>query len=311
MLGREPETSDMLKNIFGVSLATVPIIAAASYLSNKYKMKEMREAIDKTAISNVNAKSPILSPDDVTGNVDSELNRKRAEISLINKVINKRASGSVLENTIKRAAPMMALPVATWLTATAVNKILRKRYGEELDAENARLQDMQNMLDIQELERLGYIRNTPNAGDTEKAVKSNSKADGIDKKASILDFGGDVVRGITDGVSTLGGVVKKGGFDLPLAIALLGTAGLSAFGIHHFLKETDDVKKLKLLKKKMLGSDRLLDSPALSVTLPTGYEETGKNTAQLLPGISPALIPNNVVESADIVEKPKKDAFLG
>jgi hypothetical protein len=61
----------------------------------------------------------------------------------------------------------------------------------------------------------------------------------------------------------------------------------------------------------MFGKDQILQSPEVLVDVPEGYEEVGKKTAQMLPGISPALIPSNVIEDAEIAEKPKKDVFLG
>lgn len=302
-----PKSSDMWRNILGVAAVAGPSVALASWIANEVKMKKVREAIDKNAQANLDARLAVLSPNKKLGDVAEERAKDGAELSSVNSSLKKSASVGWLDRTVRGALPMAALPLTAWLAATAVNKVLEDKYGAELDAENGALEDMQRHLDMQELERLGYIKKKPQ--EVKPDSRNNTPANKLIKKEASV--GGDIIRQGWNGLTTIWGTGRKALIDVPSQLLLLATLGLSGYGIHHFLKESDEVKKLKLVEKKMLGKDKLLDSPKLMVDIPEGYEETGKRTAQLLPGISPALIPQQAVEDAIVVEKPKKDVFLG
>jgi hypothetical protein len=325
LLSKEPTKEEMLKNVLGVSAVTIPSIALFTYLANARKMREMKKAINTSAEANVNGSLPILQPDDKRNNIKE---RDSRELRGVYAALNKQATGSgdgllagwgkeILYGTL----PMAAVPLLTWLTAKGTNTLLKDKYADDLDKENKAIQDMQDKVDMDTLVRMGYLKQKPKQSLPKKANMSKyaysdflglgGAIDSIARKYAHKDYLGGAVnavgRFLSGGVNT----GKKVFVTIPGAAMLLAALGIAGVGSLHFLKKSDDVQKLELLKKRMLGKDRLLQSPEISIEVPDEYEETGKKTAQLIPGISPALIPNNVVEDAQIVEKPKKDAFLG
>ena len=304
LLSDKPTKDDMIKNLLGVTALTVPTVALATYIANTKKMRDMKNAIRKNTEAQVNGSMPILQLDDVKGNIDE---RNKKELNDIRVALGKQANSEdsgilsawgkeILMGTI----PAISVPLLTWLTAKATNTVLKDKYENQLDVENRSIQDMQDKLDLDTLARVGYIR--------KKNMQKNAS---IHKEAKYKDYIGtgirDLARLFTGGVDT----TKKVFVTIPGSAMLLAALGLGGFGALHYLKKSDDVQKLKLLEKRMLGKDQILQAPELLVDIPQDYEETGKKTAQLIPGISPALIPNNVVEDAVVVEKPKKDEFLG
>jgi hypothetical protein len=304
LISDKPTKEDMMKNLLGVTALTVPTVALATYIANTKKMRDMKRAISKNTEAQVNGSTPILQLDDVKGNIDK---RNKKELNDIRAALGKQAnsgdSGILSEwgkEILLGTIPALSVPLMTWLTAKATNTVLKDKYESQLDEENRSIQDMQDRLDMDTLARVGYIRR-----------KNMQKNASLRKESAYKDYVGDGIRALsrlfTGGVDT----TKKIFVTIPGSAMLLAALGLGGFGALHYLKKSDDVQKLKLLEERMLGKDQTLQSPELLIDIPEDYEETGKTTAQLIPGISPALIPNNVVEDAVVVEKPKKDVFLG
>jgi hypothetical protein len=297
----DPTIGDALKNVLGVSLVTIPSVSLLTWLANSRKMKDMKKAINKGAESALNSNMPVMQLDDVKGNIEG---RDKAELRSIKAQLAKTANGSrdgLLSNAAKDiligSLPLLTVPALTWLTAKGTNTVLKDNYADELDAENKAIQDMQDKLDMETLVRMGYLR------------KRRPGAATINKTAA--DPVGSTVRGVTNFMADAGDAAKKIFLTGPGVALTLAALGLSAWGASHYLDKSDEVQKLKLLEDRMLGKDQILQSPEVLVDIPQDYEETGKTTAQLIPGISPALLPKEVIEDAVVVEKPKKDAFLG
>lgn len=296
-----PTMEDALKNAFGVSLVTIPSVSLLTWLANSRKLKDMKKAMNKGSASALNSSMPVMQLDDVKGNIEDRDNK---ELRSIKTQLSKTANGSrdgLMTNMGKEiligSLPLIAVPALTWLTAKGTNTVLKDNYADELDAENKAIQDMQDKLDMETLVRMGYLR------------KRKPGAAVIKKKAS--NPLGSVAGGITDFIAGAGDAAKKIFLTGPGVALTLAALGLSAWGASHYLKKSDEVQKLKLLEDRMLGKDQILQSPEVIVDIPQDYEETGKTTAQLIPGISPALLPKEVIEDAVVVEKPKKDVFLG
>lgn len=297
----DPTIEDALKNALGVSLVTIPSVSLLTWLANSRKLKDMKKAINKGSASALNSSMPVMQLDDVKGNIEE---RDSKELRGIKAQLAKAASGSedgLLTNAAKDiligSLPLLAVPALTWLSAKGTNTVLKDSYADKLDAENKAIQDMQDKLDMETLVRMGYLR------------KRRPGAAAIKKQAS--NPMGSVVGGAADLISGAGDLVKKVFLTGPGVALTLAALGLSAWGASHYLKKSDEVQKLKLLEDRMLGKDQILQSPEVIVDIPQDYEETGKTTAQLIPGISPALLPKEVIEDAVVVEKPKKDVFLG
>lgn len=297
----DPTMEDALKNVLGVSLVTIPSVSLLTWLANSRKLKDMKKSINKGSASALNSSIPVMQLDDVKGNIEDRDNR---ELRSIKTQLAKTANGSrdgLLSNAAKDilmgSLPLLTIPALTWLSAKGTNTVLKDNYAEELDAENKAIQDMQDKLDMETLVRMGYLR------------KRRPGAATIKKNAS--DPLGSSARGVVDFLSGAGDAAKKIFLTGPGVALTLAALGLSAWGASHYLNKSDEVQKLKLLEDRMLGKDQILQAPEVLVDIPQDYEETGKTTAQLIPGISPALLPKEVIEDAVVVEKPKKDAFLG
>lgn len=296
----DPTMEDALKNVLGVSLVTIPSVSLLTWLANSRKMKDMKKAINKGAESALNSNMPVMQLDDVKGNIEG---RDKAELRNIKAQLAKTANDGLLTNMGKEiligSLPLIAVPALTWLTAKGTNTVLKDNYADDLDAENKAIQDMQDKLDMETLVRMGYLR------------KRRPGAAMIKKEASKSNPLGSAVGGVADFIAGAGDAAKKIFLTGPGVALTLAALGLSAWGASHYLKKSDEVQKLKLLEDRMLGKDQILQSPEVLVDIPQDYEETGKTTAQLIPGISPALLPKEVIEDAVVVEKPKKDVFLG
>ena len=299
----DPTMEDALKNVLGVSLVTIPSVSLLTWLANSRKLKDMKKAINKGSASALNSSIPVMQLDDVKGNIEDRDNR---ELRSIKTQLAKTANGSrdgLLSNAAKDilmgSLPLLAVPALTWLSAKGTNTVLKDNYSDELDAENKAIQDMQDKLDMETLVRMGYLR------------KRRPVAAMINKKASKSNPLGSAVGGVADFIAGAGDAAKKIFLTGPGVALTLAALGLSAWGAAHYLNKSDEVQKLKLLEDRMLGKDQILQAPEVLVDIPQDYEETGKTTAQLIPGISPALLPKEVIEDAVVVEKPKKDAFLG
>lgn len=297
----DPTMEDALKNVLGVSLATIPSVSLLTWLANSRKLRDMKKAINKGAESALNSNMPVMQLDDVKGNIEDRDNR---ELRSIKTQLSKTANGgrdgllsNVAKDILMGSLPLLTIPALTWLTAKGTNTVLKDNYADELDAENKAIQDMQDKLDMETLVRMGYLR------------KRRPGAAPINKTAA--DPVGSAVRGATNLMADAGDLAKKIFLTGPGVALTLAALGLSAWGASHYLNKSDEVQKLKLLEDRMLGKDQILQSPEVIVDIPQDYEETGKTTAQLIPGITPALLPKEVIEDAVVVEKPKKDAFLG
>lgn len=294
----DPTMGDALKNVLGVSLVTIPSVSLLTWLANSRKMKDMKKAINKGAESALNSNMPVMQLDDVKGNIEG---RDKAELRNIKAQLAKTANEGLLTNIGKDiligSLPLLAVPALTWLSAKGTNTVLKDNYSDELDAENKAIQDMQDKLDMETLVRMGYLRKRRPG-----AVPINKTAD---------DPVGSAVRGATNFVADAGDLAKKIFLTGPGVALTLAALGLSAWGASHYLDKSDEAQKLKLLEDRMLGKDQILQAPEVLVDIPQDYEETGKTTAQIIPGISPALLPKEVIEDAVVVEKPKKDVFLG
>lgn len=300
----DPTVGDMIKNVLGVSAVTLPATVAITLLANRRRMRDMKKAIAKNAETNVNGSMPVLQLDDVRDNIAE---RNERELSQIRTAMNKNASDSGMlarwgKEILLGSIPAITPAIALWLAAKGTNEELKDRYSAQLDSENRAIQDMQDKLDMDTLVRMGYLKKTQ--------PKTLNSTKNLSKTASV-DFLGNLASWATTKASDATESGKKVLVTLPGAALVMAALGLGGWGTYHYLKNSDEVQKLKLLEKRMLGKDQILQSPEVLVDVPEGYEEVGKKTAQMLPGISPALIPSNVIEDAQLVEKPKKDAFLG
>lgn len=308
-LSKDPSTNLSLWNTLGVASWAIPTAAVAAYLVNKHTMDKLRKKRDAVSDSKLRARRVGIGEyaSDTAGLSESEAEDKQLQLALAN------AEGSDGDETemIKKEAglgffhkslPILAAPGLLWLASDVVNKELKDKYAAELDAEAEELRREQDAVDIEMLKAKGYLQDNP-VEDVSAPVE-NTKEAVIPKEAS-ASF--PVLSSLLNGVRDVTGSVYLG---IPASLMALSSVGLAALGSAHFLKRTDDAKKLKLLRERMLGEDRLLEAPKLRLKIPKHLKETDAVTQQVIPGIEVAEpVPADVIEAVVAKEK-KKDAFL-
>lgn len=283
-LSNKDDVNYALWNTLGTMSWLVPAVGLTAYLSNRRKHKKIKEKVNKNTLAHVNADYPVLSPEGdltVTHNITK---RPRKEIEEISEALGmlpkisaapgekQETTTDLLSSAVARSFPLMAAPLATLLTVKLVNDHLKSSYEAELNEENRKLQNLQDAVDIRTLEAMKYIKKRP-----------------IKKQAGAVGDGVDMLKSYF--------------LNIPIATLLTAVSGGTIYGIHHFLKKQDDMKKLKFLEERAIGRNRTLKGPELLVELPEGYEENvdKKRQEQLIPGI----------EESEDQENSKKDAFLG
>lgn len=318
-LAERDDLNYALWNALGAATWAVPLAAATTWLANRYYHNKLKKKIAESVLSRVNSDSPVLSPEgdlNVTANITERPKREINEIKAAMKYLPKIGSANdkskkeddgsnfvsdAIFSAGLRSIPFLSMPILAYLTTSGVHSLLKDKYGKELDETNNKLQNLQDKLDMQTLKDLQYIR-----------AKQGKKVNVTPEEAKLLsnrniqEMSPETVlepEPMSKAASNLWDQLKGVYLNLPVLTLLATAVGGSLYGTHYFLPKQKEMKKLKLLEKKILGRNRTLNTPNLTIELPEGYEENmdKKKQEQLLPGI----------ELAEVLENPKKDAFLG
>ena len=325
-LAKNDDLNFALWNTLGTMTWLAPLVGFSAYFANRNKHKKLRELIDTGTSEHINSDLPILSPNSNLSYTGQKA-RKDKELKNINILaeqlngIDKKAAGEedkgyvsdLITRSMSRAIPILSAPLAAIWIAKSVQDNLKEKYKKELESEISKVQRVQDAVDMNTLQQLGYITRVEERKEKKPSVKSIEnknlaalsesvkKSDGI-KKSAAGDKNSSVTEDFQHGVETLFS-------HLPLAALLLFTGGTAVYGTDWLLKHHNDTKKLKFLEEKALGRNRSLIGPELIIELPEGYKEalTKKKQSQIIPGIDAA----PTIEDAQIIENSKKDAFLG
>lgn len=325
-LAKRDDLNFALWNTLGTMTWLGPLVGLSTYFANRNKHKKLREMIDKGTSEHINSDLPILAPNGDLSYTGQKA-RKNKELKNINILaeqlsgMDKRADGEedrryaegVIRSGLARSIPILAVPFAAIGLSKLVQNNLKEKYKKELEDEITKVQRVQDAVDMNTLQQLGYIDRVETDKEKKPSVKSIENknlaalAESLKKKEGLEKSAGggkknSVVEDFQHGVETLFGY-------LPLAALLLFTGGTAVYGTDWLLRHHNDTKKLKFLENKALGRNRSLVGPELIIELPEGYKEalSKKKQAQLIPGIDAA----PTVEDAQIIENSKKDAFLG
>lgn len=307
-----------LWNLLGTASWLVPTVGLGAWLVNRKRHNDLKKKINESTLAHVNADYPVLSPEgdlSVTSNITKRPKKELEDVSEAVKALPKIAKANeagFVGSLPYRVAPILLAPLVTVFGARIVNDALKKKYAEELDSENKKIQNLQDAIDMRTLEDLQYVRKrrggiqtTPikeiaNRDLMDVLKKSEEDAELIPKAASMDKKAAEDEE--NPKVDWMGALKSLYGY-IPLAALVATSVGGPIYAADYFLKRTNENKKLKFLEDKVLGRNRTLTNPELVVELPKGYEENmdKKKQEQLLPGI----------ELAEVLENPKKDAFLG
>ena len=287
-LSRDPKTNLALWNTLGVSSWAIPLAIAANVASNRYWKKKIEEDRKKRTVSKLEALRPRLSPDDDLDDVSNILDTPEAENRIIEE-IEKKANdgdsglpliGDAVDRGIKSALPILAAPTALALTTAILHKKQKEEYKKQLLKERLALRNMHDKIQHEILVENGLI----------KGAKAPEKENTL---SSFL-------------------------LDLPVVLSL-GGAALAGAGTYHYLSKKDKNKaKIEFLRKKVLGSNTLQDTPQISLdSLPAVKEEliarTGDKNPTLLIAQSETLRPKADTPDERILEEvvaAKKDALF-
>ena len=287
-LSRDPKTNLALWNTIGVSSWAIPLAIAANVASNRYWKKEIEKARKKRTVSKLEALRPRLSPDSDLDDISNIVDTPEEENRLIEE-IEKKASdddsgipliGDAVSRGLKAALPILAAPTALAVTTAILHKKQKEEYKKQLLRERLALRNMHDKIQHDILVENGLL----------KGAKAPEKENTL---SSFL-------------------------LDLPVVLSL-GGAALAGAGTYHYLSKKDKNKaKIEFLKKKVLGSNTLQDTPQISLdSLPAVKEEliarTGDKNPTLMLAKSETLLPEADIPDERVLEEviaKKRDALF-
>lgn len=251
-LSSDPKVNMALWNALGVTAAAVPTTAALTILANKYWDRKVKKLITERSLSKINAMRPQMSPNDDLGYTYNITNKPKKELMQIledSDNLTKSASAEegdgVVSRTIKNTAavalPMVAAPVATYLTIRAVQNAHKKRLRKRLREERTAIRNMQDRVDHQILEEQGVIKSASMTADEAKHIWDRH---GKDKDKEPLAYTA---------------------LTFPAAVAL-GVSALGGTVAYKVLTDSDKYKnRLKYMRDHILGANTLQEAPKISL----------------------------------------------
>lgn len=286
-LSRDPKTNLMLWNALGVSSWAIPLAIAANAASHKYWKNQIEKDRKKRTVSKLEGLRPRLSPDADLDNLDNILNTPELENRAIEE-IEKKASddssipllGDAISRGAKAAVPIIAVPAALAATTAIMQKKQKEEYKRQLLRERLALRNMHDKIQHEILVENGLL----------KGAKAPEKENTL---SSFL-------------------------LDLPVVLTLGGGA-LAGAGAYHYLTKKDKNKaKIEYLRKKVLGSNTLQETPQISLdSLPVKKEEliarTGDKNPTLLLEHTETLTPVDKNPDERVLEEvvaKKRDALF-
>jgi hypothetical protein len=253
-LSDDPKTNLALWNALGVAAVAVPTTAAATILANKYWDKWLDKKVTERSLSKINALRPQMSPNDdldYTYNITSNPRKELMSILKDSDKLSKNASADQENRTspesgaakgaILSTLPLVAAPVATYLTVRAIQEGHAKRLRKKMLSERVAIRNMQDKVDHEILQEQGLIKG---ANMSESKAEAIWKRHGKDKDEESL-------------------------FNLALSVPVAATLGLSTIGgilAYNKLSDSDKYKnRLKYMRDHILGANTLQESPRISL----------------------------------------------
>lgn len=251
-LSDDPKTNMALWNTIGVSAAAIPATAALTLLANNYWDKWLRKKVTERSLSKINAMRPQMSPNDdlnYTYNITTKPRKELMRILERSDELTKTASDpssesntpTLVRNSLAGALPLVAAPVATYLTIRAVQDLHKRRLQKKLMEERTAIRNMQDKVDHEILAEQGIIKSAGMSVDEAEDIWERHGKD-KDKESlftSALTFPGAAFLGL----STIGGLIA-----------------------YKKLSDYDKYKnRLRYLKDHILGANTLQDAPKISL----------------------------------------------
>lgn len=260
-LSNDPDRNFAYWNALGVASWAVPLAIATTALVTAKAKRDVTRSEEKGGSGLLAASRPELSPRLAQNGKEknSDIRLRKIDKDMIS-ALSKQASsaGGLVSSALLGSIPIVALPASYWLANKLSSAYLSDKIERELDSEREALLALQNEEDLKRLALLGMVN--PKYLNKKAAL---SLRDWAPWAADMRDGLSDAFKGID-----IPGATKLLLWDSYLVPAIAASALLTIGGGAYLRKRNKDYKKIEVLRKKLLGENRLHDPAQLSIDIP-------------------------------------------
>ena len=272
-----------LWNAIGVASWLFPTAALASYFTNKWWDKKMRESAKKAQLSRLAATNPRVTPDDdlaYIANVVDDPNKEARAVESLLKSANEpgkprqsvgRDIKDWLGGVLAASIPLATVPLSMLAAKIAVDKLYSKSLNSELMEDRTKVRNLQNAVDHRTMLLQGLIKQPQNHQPIQQSqvstIAKQAKEKEKEKDLSSMSKSERARWAINERNSE--DKAKRGAVShmvaWPILTAVLGSGAIGLLAFNYLRRRDKDSQILDFVRKRSLGHNVMQTTPEIGL----------------------------------------------